>query len=170
MGFSSRTGSGRARALATLVFTAAAAVVGAALAARADSALPAGGSVWRDGAAGYRQAAAEAAQHGRPMLVYFRTDWCPYCREFERELLSSAEVEGYLARLARARINPEAGKDEESLASIYGVSGYPALFLQRAAGEPPIRISRSVRGPDGAPRLKTPPEFISTLQNAVAGR
>ena len=165
-----RRSADRAGVLGALVLAAAAAGFGAALAARADAGAPAGASVWRDGAAGYRQAAAEAAQHGRPMLIYFRTDWCPYCREFERELLSSSEVEGYLTKLARARINPETGADEESLASIYGVNGYPALFLQRAPGEPPLRISRTARGPDGAPRLKTAAEFIATLQQAASAR
>jgi thiol:disulfide interchange protein len=156
--------------LAALAVAATAAGFGAALAARADAALPKDESVWREGAAGYRQAAVEAAQLGRPLLIYFRTDWCPYCRELERDLLSSAAVEGYLTKLARARINPESGTEEESLATIYGVSGYPALFLQRQAGDPPRRISRSVRGSDGAARLKTPQEFVAALQEAAAGR
>ena len=128
--------------LGALILMAAAVGFGASLAARADSGHPAGGSVWRDGAAGYRQAAAEAAQQGLPMLIYFRTDWCPYCREFERELLSSAEVEGYLIKLARARINPEAGKDEENLAAIYGVSGYPGTFPPtRRGGSPAAHLA-----------------------------
>ncbi len=165
-----RRSADRAGLLGALVLAAAVAGFGAALAARADAGAAAGGSVWREGASGYRQAAAEAAQQGRPMLVYFRTDWCPYCRELERELLSSAEVEGYLARLARARVNPETGQEEGSLAKIYGVSGYPALFLQRAPGDPPRRISRTARGPDGAPRLKTPSEFVATLQDAAGSR
>ncbi len=135
---------------ALALLAAAALAVGAGLASQAQAAGRQGPpSSWREGAAGYRQASAEAAQLQRPLLVYFRTDWCPYCRELERELLSSGEVETYLRQLSRVRVNPEAGADEDRLARAYGVDGYPALFLRtpvrRSTGAPLAHRARAAR-------------------------
>jgi thiol:disulfide interchange protein len=166
-----RARSGARAHAALAVLAALAAAAGAALAAQAQaSGAAAPSSAWREGAAGYRQAAAEALQLGRPLLVYFRTDWCPYCRELERTLLANGEVEAYLRQLARARVNPEAGADEERLAQAYGVDGYPALFVQGEPGAPPARVSRTVRGPHGETQLKTPQQFVATLRRASRDR
>lgn len=121
-------------------------------------------SLWQEGARGHERARGAAQAAAQPLLVYFYTDWCPYCRELQRELLDSGEVEAYLRGITRVRINPEKGAEEARLAREYGVTGYPALFLI-ADGGPPQRVSRSVRR-DGQRRLMTPQEFVAALRQA----
>ncbi|HZI63300.1 MAG TPA: thioredoxin family protein [Thermoanaerobaculia bacterium] len=122
-------------------------------------------SAWLEGASGHQRARAEAQTAARPLLVYFYTDWCPYCREFQKELLDTGPVESYLRGLARVKINPEKGPEEARLAREYGVTGYPALFVIADGGRPQ-KVVRNTRH-NGQPRLKTPEEFVATLRQAA---
>ena len=137
-----------------------------ALAGRAAGEYRPDSSTWPQNADGYAAALELSRAEGRPLFVYFRTDWCPYCREFEQQLLSSREVEDYLRGLARVRINPEAGQRENQLADTYGVQGYPAIFWQGHAAAAPIRVSRTSRAANGETRLKSPLEFVAGLRQA----
>jgi thiol:disulfide interchange protein len=122
---------------------------------------------WLEGASGYSEAAKLSKSSGTPMFVYFRTDWCPYCKEFESELLSSPKVEAYLRELVRVKINPETGQREGKLADAYNVQGYPGLYWQKNPGEAPVRITRTTRTSSGESRLKTPDEFIAGIRQAA---
>lgn len=139
-----------------------------ALAGRAAAQHRSDSSTWSQNAEGYASALELSRAEGRPLFVYFRTDWCPYCREFEQQLLGSREVEDYLRGLARVRINPEAGEPERRLADTYGVQGYPAIYWQQRATGEPVRVSRTVRAANGEARLKTPGEFVSGLRQAAS--
>jgi tetratricopeptide (TPR) repeat protein len=98
------------------------------------------------------------------MLVYFFTDWCGYCRSFEREVLSDREVEASLGgRVIRVRLNPEVGAEEDSVAMRYGVKGYPSLFLV-VLGAEPVRASTTVNGEEVGP----PSEFLARLDAKIA--
>ena len=143
-------------------------LLGGALAGRAAAQYRPDSSSWPQNAEGYAATARVSKSEGRPMFVYFRTDWCPYCREFERQLLISTEVDGYMQGLARVRVNPEAGRREGMLADAYGVQGYPGIYWQRHPAQEPVRISRIVRGPNGETRMKTPEEFIAALRVAAS--
>ena len=124
-------------------------------------------SSWLEGAGGHQRARAEAQAAARPLLVYFYTDWCPYCRELQQKLLDSSQVEAYLRGITRVRINPEKGAEEARLAREYGITGYPALFMIADGGQPqPVRAASSHNRKQ---RLKTPEEFVATLRQA-AGR
>jgi thiol:disulfide interchange protein len=100
-----------------------------------------------------------------PMVVYFYTDWCGYCRQFERELLGTGPVKKYLQDVLAVRINPEKGARERQIAEYYGVSGYPAFFVHSNRSKTLSRIER-MRVEGGKPRLMTPDEFIATLRSA----
>ncbi len=117
---------------------------------------------WHVGASGYQRGIEEAQREGRPMAVYFYTDWCPYCRELESELLSRAKVEEFLKYLVKIKINPDRGTRERSLANQYGVRGYPSFFVQSAPSARPQKIRRSNRN-----GLKSPEEFVDTLEQAA---
>lgn len=123
---------------------------------------------WYEGAEGYRQGLEHARLEGRPMAVYFRTDWCPYCRQLETSLLSTAEVENYLRYLVKVRINPEKGSVERQLASQYRVRGYPAFFVHVDVDQSPRKVSRTTVA-DGERRLMTPEEFVRTVRRAAEG-
>ena len=117
---------------------------------------------WYEGASGFERGIEEAQREGKALAVYFYTDWCPYCRELERELLSRAKVEDFLKYLVKIRVNPESGRRERLLANEYGVNGYPSFFIQSGPGAAPRKIRRA--GRDG---LKSPEDFVATLEKAV---
>jgi thiol:disulfide interchange protein len=120
---------------------------------------------WHDDAGGYREALEEADRTGTRMFVYFYTEWCPYCRQFNSELLGDPRVQGQIGEMLAVRVNPERGPDERSLASHYRVRGYPALFVYTPQGRGKFEpLRRTVPTPEGRPRLKTPEEFAATLR------
>ena len=84
---------------------------------------------WRDGADGHWAAKKDAERDAVPMYVYFRTDWCGVCKQFDAATLDSPEVQKYLAPFAKVRINPDKGRAEKDLAKQYGVRGYPSMWL-----------------------------------------
>lgn len=123
---------------------------------------------WLDGAAGYAEAVERAEQSGDPVLVYFYTDWCPYCRQFNNSLLGEAAVQAELDSMLAVRVDAEGGPDERSLAAHYRVRGYPALYVytaQQGGSFEPIR--RTISDGSGGVRLKTAEEFVATLRAAT---
>ncbi len=121
---------------------------------------------WYEGADGMTRAVNEAREQEKPLVVYFRTDWCGYCRQFENDLLSTEEVSIYMDKLVAVVINPEAGPREADLAEMYGVRGFPAMFLHPATLQQPQPIQR-MKLLDGRPQLKTPVEFVQTLSRVA---
>jgi len=122
---------------------------------------------WFDGATGYAEAVAKAEKNGAPVLVYFYTDWCPYCRQLNKGLLGDPAVQAQVGEMIAVRVNAEAGPDERSLAAHYRVRGYPALYVYTSArGGSFAPIRRTVAGASGAPRMKTPEEFVAALRGA----
>ena len=125
---------------------------------------------WSEGARGFRTASNEQRVSRRPMLLYFHTDWCPYCKQFDREILPDAEVAKAIAPAVKVRINPEKGADENEIARRYGVTGYPTLILVAEEGAAPVRLGTGVtRGtsPDTAQLVRS---VRSNLKNAWDSR
>ncbi len=91
------------------------------------------GDDWLEGANGYARGAEQAKLAGKPIILYFYTEWCPYCRKFENNTLASAEVVKALSRFVRVRINPENGSRENKLAEQFGVQGYPSVYFENLA-------------------------------------
>jgi thiol-disulfide isomerase/thioredoxin len=102
-----------------------------------------------------------------PLVVYFYTDWCGYCRQFERELLGTDPVKKYFEEVLTVRINPESGPQEREIASYYGVSGYPSFFVHSGRSKTLSAIDR-MKMEGGRPVLKSPAEFIDTVRAAGA--
>ena len=44
----------------------------------------------------YAEALELGLEHGRPVLLYFRSDHCPYCEQMETFVLSAPDVEGLM--------------------------------------------------------------------------
>ena len=84
---------------------------------------------WYQGASGYDQAIEEYKRTNKPMVVYISVGWCPYCRKFEKEVLSSPLVQNMLKDKIKVNINPEAGSRENAIAFQYGIRGFPSFFL-----------------------------------------
>jgi len=84
---------------------------------------------WYQGASGYDQAVEEYKQTNKPMVVYMSVGWCPYCRKFEKEILSSPLVRDRLKDMIKVNINPESGSRANAIAFQYGIRGFPSFFL-----------------------------------------
>lgn len=124
-------------------------------------------SGWFNGVEGMVEAGRLYEQQPQPVFLYFYADWCPYCRQLERELLSSKVVEDYLADILAVRINPEAGPAEAQIAQRYGVAGYPALFVLSGESKTLSPIDRMAMK-DGRLQLVSPAAFVDLLKTAGA--
>jgi thioredoxin-like negative regulator of GroEL len=122
---------------------------------------------WFEGAADFERAERMHARSGTPLFVYFFTDWCPFCRDLERNLLDSVAVERYLRDTAiRARINPEASDQNMLLAARFGVASFPTLYFI-LPGENPRRLFSRVAD-DGQPRLMRDAAFVDQMSERIA--
>jgi tetratricopeptide (TPR) repeat protein len=74
------------------------------------------------------------------MLVYFRVDWCPYCRRMDRDVIPAPAVTRFLADVVKVRVNPETSPPDKELAKSYGVTGYPSVFVIPAPGATPESV------------------------------
>jgi thiol:disulfide interchange protein len=102
-------------------------------------------STWYEDATGYEEALRQQKVLHAPMLVYFRTDWCPHCRAFDR-LLEDPKVRSQISPYIKVRLNPEHGKAEKEIfEGRFGAMGFPALFFQDSDTASPSRIS--AKGP-----------------------
>jgi thiol:disulfide interchange protein len=133
-------------------------IAGSILSQRRSHALPA---EWYEGAGGYEAAARVAREHGAPMLVYFHTDWCGYCKVMDKNLLPVPVVDQQLRSMVKVRLNPERSSEEQQLAQRYGVSGYPSLFVEH--GGPPAKVPAFTNA-GGVWNMATPEEFVAALR------
>ena len=124
---------------------------------------------WYQGAAGFHQGFEEAERENKAVLVYFYTDWCPYCRQLDRDILSRGQVEDTTKLFVKIKINPEQGSAERELQTRYGVTGYPSLFVHAAGSSRPIKV-RSRTKKRGEWRSSSPAEFVEMLTRTVGER
>lgn len=96
---------------------------------------------WFYGGAGYTRAVELQKELNVPLVVYFYTDWCSYCRTLDNQYLPSTPVQVYLRGVVKVRINAEHGFAERALAKRYGVSGYPSFFVMRNPAARPVNVS-----------------------------
>jgi len=118
---------------------------------------------WLRDSPGYERALQLQRELGLPLVVYFYTDWCPYCRALESKYLPTPQVQQYLKNVIKVRINPEHGRSEQQIADEYKVTGYPTFFVMRKPSSLPANVNpfRS-----GAPDL-TPAQFVSACQRGL---
>jgi thioredoxin-related protein len=96
---------------------------------------------WREWDAGLK----EARDKKLPVLVDVYTDWCGWCKRMDRDVYSQPEVREYLSRkFVIVKLDAEAGdparyQDQDftarSLASHFGITGYPTTIFLRASGD-----------------------------------
>jgi len=109
-------------------------------------------------AAGYAEALREHEKTGKPVALYFYADWCKYCAQLERGILSRSEVKQYLETILYVSVNPEHGNPESALFEKFEGRGYPT-FLILPKNQPAQEIPTSV-----------PPEaFLQECREAARG-
>ncbi|HEU0006959.1 MAG TPA: thioredoxin family protein [Terriglobia bacterium] len=94
-------------------------------------------------AAGYAEALREHEKTGKPVALYFYADWCKYCAQLERGVLSRSQVKQYLETILYVCVNPEHGEAEAALFQKFDGRGYPT-FLILAKKQPAQEIPTSV--------------------------
>jgi len=121
-------------------------------------------SGWEEGANAHRRLVAAAVESEEPVVVYFQTDWCPWCRRLNEGYLGKREVRQSLERVRKIAVNPEKGAEEAALFQRYGGKGFPSFYVYVPAFEgQPRRLSPFRR--DGA---STPAQFAREIAQAIA--
>jgi tetratricopeptide (TPR) repeat protein len=124
---------------------------------------------WYEGAEGHRRALDEQARTRAPMLVYFRVDWCPYCRRVDQEVLPAPAVNRFLEGVVKVRINPETSPPDRSLTESYGVSRYPSLFVIAAPAGKPEKVPHFSRA--GSENIDvTAEKFVKACEEVGLGQ
>jgi thiol:disulfide interchange protein len=90
---------------------------------------------WYEGAGGYERAVVEQKSSGKPIILYFHTEWCGYCKRLERDVFSTSTFGQKYASVLKVKVNPEKGSADHSLAERYGIRGFPTVFVV-AGGTP----------------------------------
>jgi thiol-disulfide isomerase/thioredoxin len=101
---------------------------------------------WLYDSAGYARALDLQRELNVPLVVYFYTDWCPFCQALDSDYLSASSVQQYLRGVVKVRINPEHGPSERGISNQYGVTGYPSFFVMRNLSSAPRNIQPFRRG------------------------
>ncbi len=117
---------------------------------------------WYEGAVGYERSLVERERGNAPLIVYFHTDWCAYCRRFDDDFLTDRDVATWLNRGLRVEINPEKGDAELALAREFGIRGYPGFFVLRPGSDAPRRVHPFRRG-----QTISTAQFLSELRDAA---
>ena len=114
---------------------------------------------WYEGFSGYQQAVAEQRTTGKPLALFFYTDWCDSCKKLRNTVLSSNEFSTYKSQLIALKINPEYGAQEKSIADQFGVFSYPTFIILKADSAKPhyVRKTNDI----------TPSEFIQACNVAI---
>jgi len=97
---------------------------------------------WEHGASGYSNALSWAEEEGLPLIVYFHTDWCGWCKKLDAEYLATDRMKAFLEGIPKVEINPDRGRSEKALAEkTYDVTGYPyfAVYIP-SNGSNPLRV------------------------------
>lgn len=116
-------------------------------------------SQWHRGADGFMSAVVEQQKTGKPMLLFFYTDWCTSCEQLRNNVLATQEVNQFAGTLVPVQINPEMSAAARAIADDYGVFGYPTIIVVPAAESPPLRIATSHR--------TTPTSFVESCKGAL---
>jgi thioredoxin-like negative regulator of GroEL len=122
-------------------------------------------SSWFEGAEGFERAKKEQEYGSVPMIIYFRVDWCPYCRRMDQDIIDSSSVREFLTNVVKVRINPQSSPADDQLARSMGVKGFPSMFVVPHPGSTPERI-HSLSRKANEPIDLSVAKFISSAQQA----
>jgi len=90
---------------------------------------------------------AKAKSEGKPIFLEFYTDWCIYCKKFQRETIQDKNVSQRLSKnFAYVRLNAENSDNQISydgksyssveLTQAFGVTAFPSLVFLDSEGKP----------------------------------
>ncbi|GIV14846.1 MAG: hypothetical protein KatS3mg022_0281 [Armatimonadota bacterium] len=80
----------------------------------------------------------QATQQGKPVMLVFSADWCPFCRQLERETLTDGEVARLAQQFTVFRVDMTSSNlppETAELARKYGAEGLPTVAFINSHGE-----------------------------------
>lgn len=77
------------------------------------------------------QTYALAKETGKPVIVWFYTDWCGYCQKFAPTFKKLSKDKELTEKFAIAFVNAENPSNEE-IVKEFNVDGYPSLYIVNA--------------------------------------
>ena len=133
-----------------------------------DSENPAGASkgsgIWQTD---YKQALVQAAKEKKRLLLDFTgSDWCPYCVQMEKEVLTQPDFKVYAAHKLilvkldfprKKQMPPAESEQNQKLQQEFAIEGFPTYVLLDPAG---TEMRRQVGYLEGGPK-----EFIKWAQS-----
>ncbi len=93
---------------------------------------------WFHGASGYTAAVSEHQRTKQPVLVYFHTEWCGYCKKLDAAIFSQPQFLQNATDIIKVSINPDTGQAERGITDQWQVQGYPTLFVVGNWGRPAL--------------------------------
>lgn len=81
--------------------------------------------------ADFEAASAAAAEQGKPLLIQFKTEYCPYCRRMQREVLSDPALAPALEAFELVQVD---ANERDDLARQYWIESVPTFVITDPAG------------------------------------
>lgn len=85
---------------------------------------------WYQDAERFSASVQESNTTGAAHLVYFYTDWCPYCKRLDNDIIYTAKTRENLQDVVRIRINPDADAASRKIAQQFGINGFPIVLVK----------------------------------------
>ncbi len=118
---------------------------------------------WEEGADGFERVAKEHEQRHQAVVLYFRADWCGYCKRLERDYLADPRIASWLRKMPRVHIDPSAGDEEMEIARMFRVRGYPTFAVMPPDSTWGTRLHPFRQGGED----QSPSEFLADLEEAA---
>lgn len=87
----------------------------------------------------FEKAKSLAKKDSKPLFLYFTgSDWCPWCKKMDKEILSTPEFQQAMANKAifvkvdfprQTKLDEKTKSQNEKLSSTYKVKGFPTVVL-----------------------------------------
>ena len=119
---------------------------------------------WYHGASGYEDALEEVIGEEKPLILYFHSESCKWCKKLDSEYLASYEVDQFLSNIPKVEISSSEEASEKALYDKYGVTGVPAFFVLMPSmdSKPAKSISPFIKG-----KHNTTDEFVDAIKRRI---
>jgi thiol-disulfide isomerase/thioredoxin len=85
---------------------------------------------WFDGSRKFNQSVSASKDNNAGHLIYFYTDWCPFCRRLAGDILYTKITREGLSDVVKISLNPETTKEARRISTEFGVTGYPTVLIK----------------------------------------
>ncbi len=114
----------------------------------------------------YPKVIKKASKDQTPLIIYFYTDWCSYCRRLNNEYLTTKVFKKLSSELQKLQINPEKSSKAHSLfKSKYKGTGYPTLIVT----VPGISKEFIKLHPFSKQGDLTPKQYVTKMRTGISG-